>query len=172
MKKTRNLVLLIALALVLVAGAVGGGYAYWAGTLTGPDQVEEEAKIEIGTGQDVITTVKLTKTVVGGNLVPKGRKVEATDVEEVVLTFDVLWTDVIEDGDASHGAVGELTITTSFDNNPSDLLIVDVNGEGTITAGTTQTVTITITLTEPADVAQYESVAGKEFTLEITFSVV
>ena len=93
---------------------------------------------------------------------------EATDVEEVVLTFDVLWTDTEE---ASHGAVGLLTITPSFDNNPANLLQVVVNGDGAITAGTTKTITLTITLTEPADLAEYELVANQTFTLAITFSV-
>jgi len=96
--------------------------------------------------------------------------VEATDVEEVVLTFNVLWTD---EDEASHGAVGKLTIAPVFDNNPSNLLDVVVNGndDGAITAGTSKTITLTITLTEPADLAEYVLVANQTFTLEITFSV-
>ena len=169
MKKTRNLVLLIALALVLVAGAVGGGYAYWAGSVSEPEDVTENATIEIGEGQEITSVIELTKTVAGGNLVPIDRAVEATDVEEVVLTFDVLWTDTDK---ASHGAVGELTIETSFGDKPgANLLNVVVNGDGAITAGTSKTITLTITLTEPADLAEYELVANQTFTLAITFSV-
>lgn len=167
-QERRSKVLFIVNTLMLIMLFAIPVYAYWGGSISELSKDDNET-VEIGEGQDVITTVKLTKEVAGGKLVPSGRKVEATDVEEVVLTFDVLWTD--EDA-ASHGAVGELTITTSFEEgNPANLLNVVVNGDGEIIAGTAQTITLTITLDEPANLAEYELVAGKIFTLAITFSV-
>lgn len=166
-QERRSKVLFIVNTLMLIMLFAIPVYAYWGGSINGSSANDNET-IEIGEGQDVTTSVELTKTVAGGKLVPSGRKVEATDVEEVVLTFDVLWTD--EDA-ASHGADGTLTITTLFDNNPANLLNVVVNGDGAITAGTAQTITLTITLDEPANLEQYELVANKTFTLAITFSV-
>lgn len=166
-QERRSKVLFIVNTLMLIMLFAIPVYAYWGGSINGSPANDNET-IEIGEGQEITTVVELTKTVVGGKLVPIGRAVEATDVEEVVLTFDVLWTDTDE---ASHGADGVLTITPLFDNNPANLLNVVVNGDGAITAGTTQTITLTITLTEPADLAEYELVANKTFTLAITFSV-
>jgi len=167
-QERRSKVLLIVNIFMLIMLFAIPLYAYWGGLIHGPEVETDEETIEIGKGQDVTTVVELTKTVVGGKLVPSGRKVEPTDVEQVVLTFDVLWTDADE---ASHGADGVLTVTPLFDSNPANLLNVVVNGDGAITAGTPQTITLTITLTEPADVAQYNLVANQNFTLEITFSV-
>lgn len=166
-QERRSKVLFIVNTLMLIMLFAIPVYAYWGGSISENSKDDNET-IEIGEGQDITTVVELTKTVAGGKLVPSGRKVEATDVEEVVLTFDVLWTDTEE---ASHGADGVLTIAPVFDNNPANLLNVVVDGDGAITAGTTQTVTLTITLTEPADLAEYELVANKTFALEITFKV-
>ena len=168
-QRRRSKVLFIVNTLMLIMLFTIPLYAYWGGLINGSSANDDENTIEIGKGQEITTTVELSnKTLDGGKLVPIGRKVEATDVEQVVLTFDVLWTD--EDA-ASHGADGTLTITPSFDTNPSSLLKVVVNGDGPITAGTTKTITLTITLTEPADLAEYDLVANKTFTLAITFKV-
>ena len=165
-QERRSKVLFIGNILMLIMLFAIPLYAYWGGLIFG-SSADDNQTIEIGEGQ-ITTEVRLTKTVVGGKLVPIGRAVEATDVEEVVLTFNVLWTD---EDEASHGADGTLNITTSFDDNPANLLNVVVDGDGAITAGTPQTITLTITLTEPADLAEYELVANQTFTLEITFSV-
>jgi len=172
-QERRSKVLFIVNILMLIMLLAIPVYAYWGESIKGSSADDNET-IEIGEGQEITTYVDLTKTVDGDErkLVPEGRVVdEDTEVDKVVLTFDVLWTDEKE---ASKGADGNLTITTSFGDEPepgANLLNVVVNGGGAITAGATQTITITITLTEPADVDEYESVAGKEFTLAITFSV-
>lgn len=166
--KKRNKTLLIVNTLMLIMLLAIPVYAYWGGLINGSSANDNET-IEIGEGQEITTVVELTKTVVGGKLVPIGRVVDdEEEVDKVVLTFDVLWTDT---KDASHGADGTLTITPEFNENPANLLNVVVNGDGAITAGTTKTITLTITLTEPADVAEYNLVANKTFTLAITFSV-
>src|SRR5690554_6098343 len=122
-QERRSKVLFIVNTLMLIMLFAIPLYAYWGGSINGSSANDNET-IEIGEGQDVTTSVELTKTVAGGKLVPTGRAVEATDVEEVVLTFDVLWTD---EDNASHGADGVLTITPSFNDNPANLLNVVVN---------------------------------------------
>ena len=88
-----NIILLMALFTIPV-------YAYWANTYKDAEKSDSET-IEIGEGQEVTTIIELNKTVVGGKLVPSGRAVAAAgQVEEVVLTFDVLWTDTDK---TSHG---------------------------------------------------------------------
>lgn len=164
-QRNRSKVLFIVNTLMLIMLLAIPAYAYWGGLIKGSSASDNET-IEIGKGQDITTTVELSnKTLDGGKLVPEGRAVEATDVEEVVLTYEVLWTDTEE---ASHGAVGTLTIT--LDNNPENLLNVVVDDE-VITAGTPKTITLTITLTEPANKTQYDLVANQDFTLTIIFSV-
>ena len=123
-QERRSKVLFIVNTLMLIMLFAIPVYAYWGGLING-SSANDNQTIEIGEGQEITTVVELDKTVAGGKLVPIGRKVEATDVEEVVLTFDVLWTDEAE---ASHGADGVLTITPSFDSNPANLLKVVVNG--------------------------------------------
>lgn len=168
-QERRSKVLFIVNTLMLIMLFAIPVYAYWGGVING-SSADDNEPIEIGEGQEITTVVELTKTVAGGKLVPSGRVVDEEEVDKVVLTFDVLWTDTAK---ASHGADGVLTITPLFNDNPENLLNVVVNGndDGAITAGTTKTITLTITLDEPANLEQYELVANKTFTLAITFSV-
>lgn len=178
MKKTRNLVLLIALALVLVAGAVGGGYAYWQGAVSAPTDVTQSGTIEIGTAKDVTTKITVSGGTSGQHLVPAGRadhSEEDTAVESITLNLTAKWE---EDGTAIEAdANGTLTVTASNiliggnATHKDKVKITITPSSPAITLAGEVAVEVVITLTEPADATEYEAIAGKQITFDLVFNI-
>lgn len=157
---------LTALALLLAFITSGGMFAYWATNVLGTT-ANATPKITIGVGDPVNTTLTLTPTVVGGNLVPAGFATKTHDVEQIVHTYQVQLT---SNQNAAEGTMAELNVVY---NNSAHALInvaIDKPSQAIVVDGAVVTVTITITLTEPADEAEYLQVANQEFDISLTFT--
>lgn len=189
--KKRNVFLLSALALVLLAGVAGGGYAYWAGSVTAPTGVDKNDTVTIGEGQPVTSKLTVGDAAGTGILVPVGHDVEVDDVEYVVLTHSVKWE---ENGTAlATGHAGTLSaalvadsVEIAGDDTYADLvnITIQVGGTAPVDDGVVATassaiyldgaavvVYILVTLDEPADQTEYDAIAGEDITFEVEFSV-
>ncbi len=182
MKKTRNLVLLIALALVLVAGAVGGGYAYWAGSVEPPGSEKATASIVIGKANKVTTTLTVGAGQQDGKkkLVPQGQADNSVggsedNADEILVDFVVTWNGVNAVGHPGILSVNP-TVTQVGASKDEGILklitfeLVSPTDDMSIVVGTEVTVKIKITMKAPS-VEQYGSVAGQPITLSVEFGV-
>lgn len=152
------------LALVLIVLALGGStlaFAWW-------DNLETtQNNITVGVGEGVTISVDLEDQT-AGTLVPSGVVMKTGDVTEVEVEFEVsldqtnllsalsLNVDVLNieiDGDATYASL----VNTSIDN-PGSIQNDNV------------TVTITITLDMPDNQTEYDAVANKNITFDVTFT--
>ncbi len=141
-------------------------FAYWASNVLGT-QADTLEKINIGVGETVNTTLTLTPSIVGGNLVPAGFATNTGDVEEVVFTYTV---NLASNQNAGEGT--EATLLAQYNNSAHHLINVAINPatQNIYVDGADVLVVVAITLTEPTDEAQYLEVAGKTFDIELSFT--
>lgn len=190
--KKLNLFALIALSTVLLAGAGGGIYAYWAGSVTAPANETGNGTVEIGEGKAVTTTLKVSAASETGVLVPDGRS-GVGEVEYIVLTHAVEWTEDVTsplatghtgtlsaalvaasveiDGSTTYASLVGITIQVGG-TAPVDGGVVATASNAIILDGDAVTVYIKVTLAEPADITAYNAIATKDITFDVTYSVV
>jgi len=199
MKKTRKL-LVVALLMFLVAAATGGAYAYWAGTINNPadKQDTDGISITVGVGADVATHIEINNPVLSNKiLVPAGRSADGSSepsdelVEQLVYNYKVDWKRT--SGGIGTGTEGTLTVKVTnlevggvTDSDALALVnIVDENSTASFKAvgGVSYTtkikledaesfnVPLKVTITEPANKAEYDKIANKTITFDVTFSI-
>lgn len=184
--KKRNL--LIATLIMFALVVTGFTFAYWAGSLTG-DVKTDNVTIEVGEGKDVTTLVDLGTLPSAANkvLVPEDRIANSvapeagkTLVEEIVLTYTVLWKEANPTQDditrELEVSVEDVKIDGSTTNAGLVNIIIEIDEVETETAdiklnGDSLTVKVTITLTEPSTEEIYDLVAGKNITFTLVFGV-
>jgi hypothetical protein len=174
--KQRKLV--IGLLVILAVAVSGFTFAFWAGSLSGDDAVESNT-VTIGTGEAVTTQVTLGASQDTGVLVPAGRaddSVEGNAVEVVVFSFVVDWNDTVSNDsfDGDLGSIGVVVDNIEINGSTTNAGLVNtlVGGATEVELnGATATVTVTVTLTEPADQATYNAVAGQPITFDVTITV-
>lgn len=164
------------LAFLLTFG-VGTVFAYWAGVISAPTEEKEEPTVTVGVGENITTSLTITPTVEGQNLVPTNRKDE-TNTDTVTFTYVVEWT---ENGDTDFGQGHKGTLKVSCKNlkvNGSDanngLFTVSINSAETDIYLDQGTVTVVVTIifaTEPETQEIYNQVAGKNITFDVVFKV-
>lgn len=160
------------LLIVLSIVTLGFTYAYWASSVSG-DSDDAIGTVEIGTGDSVTINAVVSETSTAGQiLVPVGFADDPNEVEQVVLTFSVEWVD----DSALTGIVPadiDMSITNILVDGVANSLVVvtpDVSNPTQISLGSTVTFTVYITLNTPSSVTEYESVAGKTVTFDLTFT--
>lgn len=169
--KQRKLV--IGLLVMLAVAVSGFTFAFWASGVTGSQDVESNT-IQIGTGEEVTTTVVVSGTASSSlDLVPAGRE-DAGSVSSIDFTFDVEWAGASSAADAAN-ATGTLNITPVLSGaGASELALFTVTAASTqtITYGDTPQIVITVTFTtEPTNAAQYALIANAVLSLQVTFLV-
>lgn len=162
---------IIALLLMISLVVSGFTYAYWASSVTG-DSDAAVGTVQVGSGDAVtINAVVNDLTTSGQILVPSGFANDPGEVEQVVLTFSVEWVD----DNALTGIVpADITMTVSnvlVDGLSNSLVNVtpSVSNPTQIALGSTVTFIINVTLDQPLNVSEYNSVAGKTITFDLTF---
>ncbi len=175
MFKSKKLVAL-GLAAVALFSTVGVSLAYWASSVSGASK-GVTGTINVGTGSAVTTQVNVSDiaAVAGQTLVPPGYGGTDGKVESVTLDFSISWNDTAGDSD---GAVGTLAVTRGTYTvggaaDPDGLVNISANPSNvSITSGASALhVTYTVTLDEPANLAQYNLVAGKAIVINFSFVV-
>lgn len=177
--KRKNLVL--ALLVLLALAVTGTSYAYWASSVVKDTEIKANT-VSVGTGEAITISITPTNnTTETRKLVPVGfgeqtnETTYAGDTESYVINYSVIWNDdTALDGqpDSTISAtVGAITVGGVA--NPSGLIIVTpaASNPTTIALGATVNFTFTVTMTEPADKAEYDAVAGKDITFNVTFEV-
>lgn len=165
----------IALLLLLSLVVTTGTFAYWAAGISSSSNTIDNT-ITIGEGETIATTVALSLNTddSGLALVPSGKVVDAlTQTESLSITFNVTVNGATTDAD---GLATDVSVALSQALN-SDATPADVTSLFNITAtpqsqtvGTADTFTVTITMNEPADVTEYNLVAGQVITLTLEFT--
>lgn len=172
MRQKKLVIGLLVMLAVLVSGFT---YAYWAAGIAADSDTGIET-ITVGTGETVTSTVTLgSASISSGTLVPAGFAVGG-DVTSVTLTWTTSWAST---GLDASGLTSTMTVALVSVENPSsadvsDLFNVSLNNGGSYTIisdGANVTVIATITMDEPADYAEYASVAGLEIDFTFSFSV-
>ncbi len=163
--------------LIMVAVAVSTfTFAYWQNSIANDGTGTASGTITIGEGSDVAveTSVIVDNETGAGTLVPVGYAVEGTSVDNLDLTFSVLWEGTALDVDGDTGELAVSVGTVKIDGNDvSGLFTISVaSGNGDITAGTAQDVVVhVIFANEPANQAAYEAIANGSLVISFTFAV-
>ncbi|HHZ11581.1 MAG TPA: hypothetical protein GYA05_02590 [Acholeplasmataceae bacterium] len=152
-------------------------FAYWTNFVKDAEKKDDQS-VTIGTGKAVTTSVNVRASS-GKTLVPEGRvddcnEQDATD--QVVLSYNVTWT---AEGDQANGVLGKLSVVISnvAIGGRTDLAnfvtatVASGNNSNITLNGEAVTVTIEVTLKEPENKDDYEAIAGKDITFDVTFSV-
>ena len=172
--KRRNVVLVL---LVLFALAVSGTtYAYWASSVNGVVQTKEQ-EINIGEGDAVTVSVNITDTsTYTEKLVPNTPEVTAGEGEtkSITVSYSVVWNnDALLDGVADQAISATVSnILVGGEADPYSLITVTPGANPTtIGMGDTVVFTFTVTMAEPKNVTEYNAVADKTITFDITFDI-
>lgn len=142
-------------------------FAFWYQNAT----VTEEADVVVGSGG--VATLNVIMDNSDDCLVPSGQIIYSTpcatgdNVEEIIFSIDVLWTDT-----------AELTLEGQLDvlvdnivGDANDLLNFSYDTTYAITKGNLLTVTITVTMDMPANQTEYNDIANANITFDVTFTV-
>lgn len=163
-KKRKSLFALIALVILSGVSAVTGTYAYW-NTL---QKVEDETVL-VGVGLDTVVVANVSAQA-GKQLVPAGRTVDAAvEVEQVIFTYDVKLSKAVSV--ALPFEVVESNVLIGGDATHASLVNIAIVHPATLIDTTVQTVTVTVTLTEPANQTVYNAIINKNITFNLTFTV-
>ncbi len=170
--KRRNVVLVL---LVLFALAVSGTtYAYWASSVNGVEQTVNNT-INIGEGDAVTINVDITDPQTFLTLVPTTVTPGTGETNSIVVSYSVTWNeDALLDGVVNQSITASLgTILVGTAENPAGLISVVANPSNPteIAMGSTVVFTWTVTMAEPANVTEYNAVANKAITFDITFDI-
>ena len=158
MKTLRKIALVIALA-VFFGGSTAAGFAWW-------DRLEEDQVITIPVGEGVTLSVNLDEQTTG-NLVPSGVVMKTGDVTEVEVEFTVT-LDKTNLLDALNLSVVADNVQIDGSSDYASLVNISISNPGTIQNSAVEVV-ITVTLTEPANQTEYNAIAGKAITFDVTF---
>ena len=196
MTKRRKLIIILILVFAM-SFSVGGAYAYWAGTINAPAPKTDNISINIGEGKPVNTVLTINDPAFGDKLlVPPSQAVSSvvvegkTNVEEIIVHYDVNWSAV---SGSITGALGTLKVAVTnvriggagtsnylvnvtLNNSPT---YTDLKGAGatgvtltpSVVAGTPYVVELRVTLNQAANTYDYGAMAGKEITMNVTFSL-
>lgn len=185
--KKRGLV--IGLLVLLAVITSGFTYAFWAASVAA-DSETATGSVQIGQGNEAVTTVVVDGQTSSGPLVPANRLAQSPNgsVGFVVLQFSVAWDSAVTD--LAAGAAGTLAAVVSdvkIDNSTTNAGLVttevrigagyDANGVATgstnnaiIVDGSSVIVYVKVTLSEPATQAIYTAIALKAITFTVTFT--
>lgn len=173
MKKRKNLIVGVLIFISILFS--GFTYAYWASSVIEKSE-DVLGTVEVGTGE--VITVEVVLGAQGGDtldLVPTTVTPLASQSSSIETSFTVEWSD----NDLLDG-IADADVSVLIENikvnevaNPHSLISVveKVGNPTTIRLGDTVTFYFIITMTEPADVDQYEDVAGLPITFDLTFTV-
>ncbi|QWB95841.1 hypothetical protein KHQ89_07995 [Mycoplasmatota bacterium] len=171
--KSKKLVVSLLVMLAVVMSTLT--FAYWQNSVATGNADTASGTITIGAGDDVsvATEVTVNDESSAGKLVPVGNDAAAGDVDDVDLTFSILWEGTVEDVD---GDIGTLAVTLGTvmigSTDVSGLMTVTIPADQTITAGTSLDVVINVEFTnEPANQAAYDAIANGTLTIGLTFTV-
>lgn len=186
MENKHNKKPLIVMLVLMLGLIVGGVYTYWAGDVGNPEPYEDNQEVLIGQGESVQTELNVTKALAseGKKLVPAGKAIvsaggEAENVESFDVTYTVYWQesgdmDIIDADDLIECTL-TVQATPSIQNAQEHSGLVNVAVDPStaqITAdGDAVEVQVRVTLTEPADKATYDSIAGQTINVQLTFTV-
>ncbi|MFH5882609.1 hypothetical protein [Liberiplasma polymorphum] len=155
MKKKLGVLFLL---VVLFSGSAFA-FAWW-------DNLETDETVTIGVGQGVTLNVTVGSQTTG-NLVPSGVVEKTGDVTEVVLTYNVVLSTATTD--PLNLTVEESNVLIDNLATYSSLVNIVISAPATI-SDTSAVVTITVTLTLPANQTEYDAVANKDITFDLTFT--
>lgn len=167
--KKNNLKRLSLFAFVLTLLLTGGIFAYWAANVIGSDE-EVATAITIGQGETATTTISLNEaSKTQGKLVPAGYGNGGTNVEEIVIVFEVA---LLADQAGASGAEANLVVTIIETGHALINAAIDAYEPTIVAGGPAVVVQIRITLTEPANQEEYDEVANKDFDIKVQFEAI
>lgn len=182
-KKKGLIIFFVILSLVLLAGTIGGVYAYWAGTVNSPKPKEDEITIKTGEAKSVETILNTDISSQSGEvLVPSGQKdnsvnTTSTPVELITRTIKVTW-DETEIDKRAQGTKGVLHVALGEIQNDVNNLIqvkLEIAGEEVsekqIELGSEVEVVLTFTMKMPESKDEYNEIINKEPSLTLTLTV-
>ncbi len=174
MKHSKYLSVFVLMLIALLL--TGFTFAYWAGDIKAATLSHKFVgdTVEIGKGHEVVTSLEVNQMEgLNKQLVPKGR-VKNDEVDEISRNFKVSWIDASTAGNGAVGTVKASDIKVLVNGktyNNNDLFKVVINDE-TINLNGKATMTATIEFArEPHNKAEYDLVAGKDLTLELTLTI-
>ncbi len=149
---------IITIALFLFGGSTLA-FAWW-------DSLETAETVEVGIGEGVTISVDLDEQT-DGVLVPEGVVMKDDDITEAEIDFTVILdrTDLVEELDL---LVTIDNVEIDGDDTNAGLVGTSISNPGIIQNDPVE-VTITVTLDEPVDETQYDAVANKDITFDVTF---
>lgn len=167
--KSKKMKRLSILTFVLSLLITGGIFAYWASSVLGNEK-DAATAIQIGQGNEATTTVSLNEvSKTQGKLVPAGFATSALETEEIIIKFEVT---LLADQANADGAEATLVVSVT-DTGHALINVVVLEHENTIIAGGAKVeVNLKVTLTEPANKAEYDEVANKDFEIKVKFEAV
>jgi len=177
MKKLRNKVIATFIVMMFAFMAtVGTTYAYWVSIVNAPIIETQTPDVIVGSGEDVIINVIVSETNVDTKvLVPTGRVIDInTQTDSITVEYTVIWVE-----DTRLNGVEDANINAVVSNiqvngvaNPFTLVqVIPGDNPTTIAHKSIIIFTFVVTLNEPADLEQYDAVAGKTITFDINFTV-
>ncbi len=156
----------ILLLLLLAFTVTTGTFAYWAAGIS-TSSATTDRNITIGSGDTIATSVVITTNSDGtGSLIPSNITPDTGEVTSLSFTFNVTVTGATDDADGLETSVSA-ALTGAVNSGSTDVssLFSITGGPVTATVGTGTTITVTVTMSEPADQATYNLVAGETVTL-------
>lgn len=178
MRKSKILSLItLSITALLLSGFT---WAFWASGVSVDGSVTDSNTVTLGTASSANTSIVVAKETGAEVLVPKGRGVSGTSVDEITHTFDVTWKE--EHENSATGTKGTLNIenlNNSFlkdGENPipdtMGLALVSIeNPNPIITIGDTVTVSVKVQLKEPETKEDYLKIAGKKLESQFEFKI-
>lgn len=201
MKKTRKLLVVALLMFLVAAASGGAYAYWAGTINNPADKQDTDGiSITVGVGADVATHIEINNPVLSNKiLVPAGRSADGSSkpvapdelVEQLVYNYEVNWKRT--SGGIGTGTEGTLTVKVTNlkvgDVTDSDALalvnIVDGDSNASFKAvggvsyttkikledATSFDVPLKVTITEPANKAEYDKIANKTITFDVTFSI-
>ena len=164
--KRKNLKRVTIISILLSFIFTGGIFAYWASTVLGTSS-DNTPNIAVGVGLPAETTLSLVEAQrTCGHLVPAGYEREGS-VSQIVITYEV---ELVATDEGANGAEAVLTVTHAPLANSLLNVQIFVPTSAVIVGGDKVFVYVTIILTEPANQAEYDSVANLSFDIPLTFT--
>jgi len=175
MKNLKGKKLVLALLVLFALAVSGSTYAYWASEVNGNNQTVDNG-VNIGTGEEITIDITVSDPeTFSDKLVPTTVTPKSGETNSITVTYTVTWED-----DALLDGVVDAEVLANVQNikvanveNPFGLISVEASesNPSTIGLGETVTFTFTVEMAEPTNIEQYNAVANKEITFNITFEV-
>jgi hypothetical protein len=156
----KRLLALVLVAIVLVG--TGFAFSYWDNL-----QVQQSETITVGEGTD-LTVSAVAEAEAGKVLVPAGTVMKANDLDEIVLTYNVVLDQTVNT--ALNLTVTSSNVLVGGVSTYAGLVNIDISQAAATVNDSNVLVTVTITLDEPADATEYAGVANAAITFDLTFT--